>query len=347
MSRVAGLVGPDRLENPEAAVRQVLQAALSYEDVWARLLDRIHILYGDRATKVVGDFWEAFCVLYLRATDQYLHVWPWSSVPAEVRAHLGIAGRDKGIDLICQLNNKQFIAVQCKYRRRQEQAFRTVTLPGRAVTNMATGMGSLAPSRTIHPRTNQLQWKEVATFDALCARTGPWAETLIMTTCTGVSRPPRKTTSATATTAQEVDFVHAEFRTIPRATWLRMSGFAGHSLSSSSSASSSSPNTPAQALPSTLNTSFSAAAAAAATSSLIPVPTPSTTTTIIPPMISKKRCFTEPAAATLVTNSQTPLTPEQVRELRQKRFTHTSSHVVGAAASAAAGAAASCTAMKQ
>lgn len=241
---VIGVHDPDRLQNPDAAVKCVLQAALSYDDVWSRLLDRMHMLYGHRATKVIGDFWEAFCVLYLETTGRYEHVWTWSGMPKTVRTQLGLTGRDRGIDLVARLKAEnvpvqssattssqvrtpeQYVAVQCKYRRRQQKEYRRVSLSGRAITDITTNSGTLQTARNIHVRTNWLQWREVATFDALCARTGPWTQLMVMTTCTGVTRPP----SMPRLTPRETDCSFSTFQTTTAAFWRQMAGSVGYSL---------------------------------------------------------------------------------------------------------------------
>ena len=80
---------------------------------------------------------------------------------------LGVAGRDMGIDLVAVDAQGLVSAVQCKYR---------------------TGTGWV-PGRFV--RRDVVPWRDLATFYALCARTGPWSRHLVMTNAVGVRAPAR------------------------------------------------------------------------------------------------------------------------------------------------------------
>lgn len=103
-------------------------------------------------TKYVGDIWEMFCASYLRELYGYT-VYTLQACPTELLNELGLSKRDVGIDLIAVYNEKK-IAVQCKFRKTYKS----------------------------------LSWREVATFDALCMRTGPWSSCMVMTTAQGLRR---------------------------------------------------------------------------------------------------------------------------------------------------------------
>jgi hypothetical protein len=107
--------------------------------------------------KTKGDVWEEFCKAYL----QNIHT---SFVQAKFLAELsnnelenfGLQKRDVGIDIIGIDCDGHPHAVQCKFRRRG-----TVT------------------------------WRELSTFYALCARTGPWKSHIVMTNAKYVRKEGR------------------------------------------------------------------------------------------------------------------------------------------------------------
>lgn len=262
----------ERVADPETAVRQLLQSALSYPNVYERFLELFESRFGEHVTKVKGDLWEWFCILYLQASGEWQSVWRWNDVPTHVRSACGLTGRDLGIDLIAQRKPRTgdltllYTSVQCKYRKRQLKSLRTIMVTGTAPSrtmSSTSSIHSLPPSRTIRVRTNTLGWKELATFDAMCARTGPWYATLVMTTCDSVHRPmaPTLPTLAATTTVTTIEstpairqkqlvFGHRRFLSgnkSPRSMWLYMAGSQGYSLLPPTSASASTLNVSASA----------------------------------------------------------------------------------------------------
>ena len=98
-------------------------------------------------TKKVGDMWEKFCAIYLEKIHR-MKVFTLKNCPLETLNLLHMKRQDVGIDLIALDENDNYIAIQCKYRK----------------------------------TCKTLSWRDVATFDALCMRTGPWHKCIVMTT---------------------------------------------------------------------------------------------------------------------------------------------------------------------
>jgi len=104
-------------------------------------------------TKVKGDIFELFSVLYLLHVKKYKNVWLLKDTPDEILTKLSLKMRDTGIDIIAQDDSGAFTAVQCKYKR----------------------------NTTI--KRNVLTWKALSTFYAMCLRTGPWKRYIVITNC--------------------------------------------------------------------------------------------------------------------------------------------------------------------
>lgn len=108
-----------------------------------------------RSTKAKGDIFEKFCVLYLEATGY--KAWLIKDTPDYVLQILKLKPFDVGIDIVALKDNKYY-AVQAKYRQANNKKF------------------------------NVLGWKELSTFYAMCARSGPWEKHLVMTSCDYIRR---------------------------------------------------------------------------------------------------------------------------------------------------------------
>ncbi len=112
------------------------------------------------STKAKGDLFECFCVRYLKHVKKYEEVWRLADVPEGLLASLGLGRRDVGIDLVARHQNG-YVAVQCKFKK---------------------------PGSNRHDCVN---WKELSTFYALCARTqakADWKSHLVMTNARSVRR---------------------------------------------------------------------------------------------------------------------------------------------------------------
>ena len=163
------------------------------DDIFSRLTDAIK----NESARTIGEcrrvnqrrglLWELLCVEYLRHVG-YSSVSRFEDVDSALKSSLGLRDRDMGIDIICQKNDG-FVAVQRKFRTK------------RSVT-----------------------WTEIATFEALCARSGPWMEHIVMTNCHFVKREGKS--------ERDVTFTHKSFQKLGRHEWLSIGGMgAGRTLS--------------------------------------------------------------------------------------------------------------------
>jgi hypothetical protein len=109
--------------------------------------------------KKKGDIWEKFCQDWLLASDKYKNVWlfqEWIRYCSEKQCiPKGLKSKqDNGIDIIAELEDGTFVAVQCKYRKDMKK----------------------------------VTWNSLSTFIGLCERTGPWVQYIVMTNGSGVTR---------------------------------------------------------------------------------------------------------------------------------------------------------------
>lgn len=152
-----------------------------------------------QSAKGKGDKWEAFCYLYLQAIMPDAQVYFLKTVPDVVKKQLNLPGSDLGIDLVV-IQPSGAIAVQCKYRH-------------------CTGkVSKFRPGGKTY-----ITYANLATFIALCARTGPWIQHIVMTNCDGASWRKLKT-------VKDLTIAKTKFTKTPYSTWLSMSGIQGHSL---------------------------------------------------------------------------------------------------------------------
>ena len=133
-----------------------------------------------RTTRAIGDAWEAFCCAYLNERGHEAHV--LSDVPDDWLAEVGMSRRDVGVDIVSRDASGRWCAIQCKFRRR-----------------------------------GRVSWRELATFEALCARTGPWHHHIVMTNQAGVRREGEAR-------AQDVTYARGSFQAMPRHEWEKLAG---------------------------------------------------------------------------------------------------------------------------
>jgi hypothetical protein len=144
-------------------------------------------------TKIKGDIFEEFSVLYLKHVKKYNNVWLLKELPDDVLMMLNMKRRDMGIDLIVE-HNGDFYAVQCKYKK--------------ACTF----------------KKNVLSWKQLSTFYALCMRTGPFNKYIIMTNCDYTRHQGDKT-------EKDLSICLKSFQNITKDQWLLMCDKVGAKIS--------------------------------------------------------------------------------------------------------------------
>ncbi len=153
-SLIWSLVGEQGSQTP---FQRFVTKVLEYHERPAFTLAEIR---ARESTKAKGDLFECFCVRYLKHVKKYDEVWRLADVPEEVLVPLGLGRRDVGIDLVARHQNR-YVAVQCKFKK----------LGGN--------------------RHDCVNWKELSTFYALCARTqakANWKAHLVMTNARSVRR---------------------------------------------------------------------------------------------------------------------------------------------------------------
>ena len=133
-------------------------------------------------TKIVGDAWEVFCIDFLRARH-YRAAYLLKDTPPPVLTQLGLGHADKGIDLVVFDPENRPCAVQCKFRRR-----------------------------------GGVSWRDLATFEALCARSGPWHRHIVMTNAWSVRREGTRQ-------SKDLTFTRRAFAKLARHEWLSIAGY--------------------------------------------------------------------------------------------------------------------------
>lgn len=103
-----------------------------------------------RNNKLKGDFFEHFCLKYLKECYGLSQVWLYKDLPIDIRNKLNLTKRDMGIDLIGIDDNGEYYAVQAKWRKLGK---RKVCIP----------------------------WKHLSTFYALATRSGPYKKYIVIT----------------------------------------------------------------------------------------------------------------------------------------------------------------------
>lgn len=166
-------------------MQSAVRKALAYEDVWAQFIINLKspsnttILDIKREKLLLGSTWEEFCRLYL--LNEGYTVYMLAETPSEVLSSLGLRRNDVGIDIIAFNSAGCPCAVQCKFRTR-----------------------------------GVVSWRELSTFEALCARSGPWKSHIVMTNAASVRREGRSTKDAT--------FAQRRFASLDRVFWMRIIG---------------------------------------------------------------------------------------------------------------------------
>jgi len=116
----------------------------------------------NRNLKVKGDIFEYFCQLYMKKCYKLKKVWLLNEVPDNIKKELNLNKNDFGIDLVGIDYNDRYYAIQAKYRKRNSDKKTSIT------------------------------WKQLSTFYALCARTGPFYKHIVFTTANYVRRIGKK-----------------------------------------------------------------------------------------------------------------------------------------------------------
>ena len=141
----------------------------------------------NRNLKTKGDIFEYFCQLYMEKCYKLRKVWLLKDIPDDIREHLNLNSQDFGIDLVGIDYNDRYYAIQAKYRNRKSDKKICVT------------------------------WKQLSTFYALCARTGPFYKHIVFTTANYVRRIGKKDD-------KDITIGYGKLSNINHFNWIDMSG---------------------------------------------------------------------------------------------------------------------------
>ena len=170
-------------------IEHLLRPCLKEDDIFKALCHSISTLRTENTRdlknkkKIIGDIWEDFCKKYLIYVKKYSNVNLVGELTPEEYEKYSLTSRDVGIDMICTDHEGFPIAIQCKFRTR-----------------------------------GNVSWKEVSTFEALCARTGTWKYNLIMTNAPRIVREGAKND-------KDRSMVFTTFNRIKRHEWLLIAGY--------------------------------------------------------------------------------------------------------------------------
>ena len=161
-------------------IKRILSSLVSKDNTHDSLFDQLVVkclehydapvhsiqeIRSKRNTKVKGDLFEAFCILYL--THKGYQAWLLKEVPDDILTQFGMKRFDVGIDIIA-LKDGRYSAVQCKFKKPRPGFVKGTWLPY-----------------------NCVNWKELSTFYSLCQRTqtkARWERHIVMTNTKNVRR---------------------------------------------------------------------------------------------------------------------------------------------------------------
>jgi superfamily II DNA or RNA helicase len=97
-------------------IKKYIQSSKSWKD----LNNTLESFTKSNRAKLAGDIFEYLTKLYLETAPQYKSklkkVYLEKEVPSNLRKKLNLPDTDEGIDLIAETNDKEYWAIQCKYR---------------------------------------------------------------------------------------------------------------------------------------------------------------------------------------------------------------------------------------
>ena len=98
---------------------------------WKQLNEVLSSLTTSKKSKEAGDIFEHVCKYYLETAPQYQSklkkVWLLKEVKSDLKRKLNLPDTDEGIDLIAETFDKEYWAIQCKYRSNPNE---TLTVKG-------------------------------------------------------------------------------------------------------------------------------------------------------------------------------------------------------------------------
>ena len=182
----------------EDEIKKYIRLALSKSDVnvFEHISDYFQTFYDrscnnmtslkKRTKNESGFVWEHFCLMYLKSKG-YGECWLISETPIDILEKLNLSRMDMGIDIVIKHNNG-FFAVQAKWRSNKNKKSKI-----------------------------SLTWNMLSTFYALCARTGPCLNFIVITNCDFVRRQGKKF-------KMDQTIAKGGFLACKRDTWINMCG---------------------------------------------------------------------------------------------------------------------------
>lgn len=157
----------------------------------------IYELKQKQSTKIKGDIFEHFCLLYFKKIYGLQEIWLLQDLPENILQTLGLKRNDLGIDLIGIDYKLRYYAIQAKYRNR----------------------------KNMYKKYRGLTWKQLSTFYALVYRTGPYYKHVVITTCDYVRHIGGRKTS------QDQSICYTRLKNILKEKWMELANYGtGHKL---------------------------------------------------------------------------------------------------------------------
>lgn len=181
-------------------------------------------------SKMKGIFFEEMCyqLCLINAFPSLAikEVWRFSDFPSDLRQEFGLRNQDMGIDLIAKTKNNNWIAIQCKYRKKPKKNYTMIQTYNQTTDNISTFKQKKITIRWC------VSWKDLATFYELCNRTGPtddnlsigtWSRHIVMTNAPYIRSQGKKG-------KKDYNICYKSFKNISKDTWLKLIGYEGRTL---------------------------------------------------------------------------------------------------------------------
>lgn len=145
-------------------------------------------------TKLKGDIFEHFAILYLKHCQNFSEVYMLKDTPKDILDFLGLKTNDMGIDIICKDDKDKYYAVQVKYRKPNKYKSKTI-----------------------------LSWKQLSTFYALTARSGPFQKHIVFTNADYIRHVGKRS-------EKDKSICIGTLRNINTSQWMKMAYKDGNSI---------------------------------------------------------------------------------------------------------------------
>lgn len=165
---------------------------------YERPAESMATLRQKNGTKMKGDIFEAFGVLYFQYVCGLVDVWMLRDCPFSVLQKLKLRRADVGIDLIGRDKFGGYHAIQAKYRKRNTRYKSKIVL----------------------------SWKQLSTFFAIVSRTGPFVRHWVFTNADYCRRFGRRTPEDRSICYQGLCGIRTD-------QWLEMAGSVGRKIDES------------------------------------------------------------------------------------------------------------------